>query len=44
MDREETWIWRAKSNLKPETGAPICTALDQAIRATYIKHIIDMEL
>ena len=40
-DKDKPWAWLKKGNLKPETGAIICAAQEQAFRTNYIKHKID---
>ena len=40
-DKEKTWSWMRKSDLKITTEALICAAQEQAIRTNYIKYNID---
>ena len=40
-DKEETWSWMRKSDLKITTEALICAAQEQAIRTNHIKYNID---
>ncbi len=41
VDREETWWWLKKGDLKPETEALLCAAQEQALRTSYVKFHID---
>ena len=38
VDKEKTWEWLSKSDLKIRTEALLCAAQEQAIRTNYIKH------
>ena len=40
-DKEKTWSWMRKSDLKITTEALICAVQEQAIRTNYIKYNID---
>ena len=40
-DKEKTWSWMRKSDLKISTEALICAAQEQAIRTNHIKYTID---
>ena len=40
-DRERTWWWLKKGDLKPETEALLCAAQEQALRTNYVKFHID---
>ncbi|CAB3978866.1 Hypothetical predicted protein [Paramuricea clavata] len=41
VDREKTWWWLKKGDLKPETEALLCAAQEQALRTNYVKFHID---
>ena len=41
MDKEGSWKWLSKGDLKPETEALICAAQEQALRTNYTKYNID---
>ena len=41
VDKEKTWQWLSRSDLKIETEALLCAAQEQAIRANYMKQRID---
>ena len=41
VDREKTWNWLGKGDLKTQTEAMLCAAQEQATRTSYIKHHID---
>ena len=41
VDREKTWNWLGKGDLKIQTEALLCAAQEQAIRTSYIKRHID---
>ena len=41
VDRETTWWWLKKGDLKPETEALLCAAQEQAPRTNYVKFHID---
>ena len=41
VDREKTWNWFGKGDLKIQTEALLCAAQEQAIRTNYIKHRVD---
>ena len=41
VDKDKTWQWLSKSDLKIGTEALLCAAQGQAIRTNYVKHLID---
>ena len=41
VDRDKTWQWLSKCDLKIGTEALLCAAQEQAIRTNYVKHYID---
>ena len=41
VDKEKTWQWLLRGDLKVGTEALLCAAQEQAIRANYIKYHID---
>ena len=41
IDKDKTWEWTRKSDLKVETEALIFAAQEQALRANYVKFNID---
>ena len=41
VDKEKTWQWLSRGDLKVGTEALLCAAQEQAIRANYIKYHID---
>ena len=41
IDKDKTWQWLSKINLKVGIEALLCAAQEQAIRTNYIKHRID---
>ena len=41
VDKEKTWQWLLKCDLKVGTEALICTAREQSIRTNYVKYHID---
>ena len=41
VDKDKTWEWTRKSDLKVETEALIFTAQEQALRTNYVKFNID---
>ncbi|CAB4008758.1 Hypothetical predicted protein [Paramuricea clavata] len=41
VDREKTWWWLKKGDLKPELEALLCAAQEQALRTNYVKFHID---
>jgi hypothetical protein len=41
VDRERTWWWLKKGDLKPETEVLLCAAQEQALRTNYVKFHID---
>ena len=44
VDKDKTWNWLVRSDLKVETWAFLCTAQEQVIRTNYIKHYIDKNI
>ena len=41
VDKEKTWQWLSRGDLKVGTKALLCTAQEQAIRTNYMKYHID---
>ena len=41
VDKDQTWQWLSKSDLKIGTEALLCAAQEQAIRTNYVKYQID---
>ena len=41
VDKEKTWQWLSRGDLKVGTEALLCAVQEQAIRTNYIKYIID---
>ena len=41
VDKNKTWQWLSKCDLKIGTVALLCAAQEQAIRKNYVKHYID---
>ena len=41
VDKDKTWQWLCKSDLKIGTEALLCAAQEQAIRTNYVKNHID---
>ena len=41
VDKDRTWQWLSKSDLKIATEALLCAEQEQAIRMSYVKHHID---
>ena len=41
IDKQETWKWLRKADLKVETEALICAAQEQYLRSNYVKFNID---
>ena len=41
VDKEKTWQWLSRSDLKVGTEALLCAAQEQAIRKSYMKYHID---
>ena len=41
VDKNRTWQWLSKSDLKIGTEALLCAAQEQAIRTNYVKHHIN---
>ena len=44
VDKNKTWDWLIRSDLKVETEALLCAAQEQAIRTNYVKHHIDRSI
>ena len=44
VDKDKTWNWLVRSDLKIETEALLCAAQEQAIRANYVKYHIDKSI
>ena len=44
VDKDKTWNWLLRSDLKIETEALLCAAQEQAIRTNYVKHHIDKSI
>ena len=38
VDKNRTWEWLSKSDLKIGTEALLCAVQEQAIRINYVKH------
>ena len=41
VDKDETWQWLSKNDLKIRTEALLFAAQEQAIRINYVKHHMD---
>ena len=41
VDKNKTWQWLSRSDLKISTEALLCAAQEQAIRTNYVKYHID---
>ena len=41
IDKDKTWQWLSKSDLKIGTEALLCNAQEQAIRINYAKHHVN---
>ena len=41
VDKEKTWKWLSRGDLKVGTEALLCAAQEQAIRTNYMKYHID---
>ena len=41
VDKNKTWQWLSKCDLKIGTEALLCAAQEQAKRTNYVKHYID---
>ena len=41
VDKDRTWQWLSKCDLKIGTEALLCAAQEEAIRTNYVKHNID---
>ena len=44
VDKEKSWYWLSRGDVKVETEALLCAAQEQAIRTNYIKHHIDKSI
>ena len=44
VDKDKTWNWLVRSDLKVETEALLCAAQEQTIRTNYVKHHIDKSI
>ena len=44
VDKNKTWDWLIRSDLKVETEALLCAAQEEAIRTNYVKHHIDRSI
>lgn len=44
VDKDKTWNWLVRSDLKVETEALLCAAQGKAIRTNYVKHHIDKSI
>ena len=44
VDKEKTWQWLSRGNLKVGTETLLCAAQKQAIRTNYIKYHIDKSI
>ena len=44
VDKNKTWDWLIRSDLKVEKEALLCAAQEQAIRTNYVKHHIDRSI
>ena len=44
VDKDKTWNWLVRCDLKVETEALLCAAQEQAIRTNYVKHHIDKSI
>ena len=41
VDKEKTWQWLSRGDIKVGTEALLCAAQEQEIRTNYMKHLID---
>ena len=41
VDKDKSWQWLSKSDLKIRTEAMLCAAQEQTVRTSYVKHHID---
>ena len=41
VDKNKTWQWQSRGDLKISTEALLCAAQEQAIRTNYVKYHID---
>ena len=41
VDKDRTWQWLSKSDLKIGTEALLCASQGHAIRTNYVTHLID---
>ena len=44
VDKEKSWYWLSRGDLKVETEALLCAAQEQALRTNYIEHNIDKSI
>ena len=44
IDKEKSWYWLSKGDVKVETEAVLCATQEQALRINYIKHHIDKSI
>ena len=44
VDKEKSWYWLSRCDVKVETEALLCAAQEQALRTNYIKHHIDKSI
>ena len=44
VDKEKSWYWLSRGDVKVETGALLCAAQEPTIRTNYIKHHIDKSI
>ena len=44
VEKEKSWYWLSRGDLKVETEALLCAAQEQALRKNYIKHNIDKSI
>ena len=44
VDKEKSWYWISRGDVKVETEALLCAAQEQALRTNYIKHHIEKSI
>ena len=44
VDKEKSWYWLSRCDVKVETEALLCAAQEQALRTNYTKHHIDKSI
>ena len=44
VDKNKTWNWLVRSDLKVDIDILLCAAQEQAIRTNYVKHHIDRSI